>query len=106
MRSPMVVLLATQGFVISVSALFWLAVRPSLLADYAKADAALPGASQIALSSWWLPGVIALALAMVGGAFVLPRGSRRMRLVSASLIISGLAFMFAVAAGSAPLFAP
>jgi hypothetical protein len=103
----LVALLSLQALVAALSALFHARARVSVLEAFRAYDTAIPGLTQIALSSWLVPAALAVAALLDLAALALPlRRSRRTALVAAGLFASSSVVIFAVVAAFAPIFRP
>jgi hypothetical protein len=99
---PLFVLGASQLFVSAAAVAFHLVVRPELLATYAHAS--VPSATSWALSAWLLPVAACLgAAAALAGVLAFRQRARRLRVMSAGLMVSGLVFTAAVLLAIVPL---
>jgi hypothetical protein len=113
MRKHAVVLTLTllELFALLLLAFFWLVMRPDLMATYGIApphdarSAALPMATQMALTTRLVPFVGATGFLLFASAWVLRRGvNARNKLLGAALVWTVLGLLWAVWAAYAPAF--
>jgi hypothetical protein len=94
--SALLTVVAAQGAVAALAAVFYLVVRPSLLVEASPAPG---GALALALAPWLVPGAATAGVVASLLALTAPlRRSRRMALAAGGLVVSAFAVGFAVLA--------
>jgi hypothetical protein len=103
----LITLVASQAVVAALAALFYTRLRPAVLSAFDEFGTPMPAATAVALSRWFLPGAVALGLVLAVVAAAAPmRRQQRYGALSAGVVISGAALVFAALAAFAPLFQP
>ncbi|HZF48790.1 MAG TPA: hypothetical protein VE093_09080 [Polyangiaceae bacterium] len=99
------VLFAGEVFAFVLSLLFYMKTRVAVLEAYREYGTAMPRSTEIALSSWFLPGAMVTAVALSGLAALAPlRRSQRAALLGTGLVLCSMALVYSVWAAFVPLF--
>jgi hypothetical protein len=100
-------LLASQAVVVALSLLFHFRVRASLVAAFTDYGTPMPDFTQVALSSYLLPGSLGAAALLTAAALAAPlKRSQRHGLLGAGVVITSVALVVAVVGGFVPFFQP
>lgn len=102
----LITLVASQAVVVALAALFYVRLRPAVLSAFAEFGTPMPAATAVALSTWFLPGSVAVGLLFAAVAAAPMRRHARHLALSAGVVFSGTALVFAALAAFAPLFQP
>lgn len=82
-------------------------VRPPIVKAFADYGTEMPQSTAVALSSWFLPGAMGLAVTAGGIAALIPLSrAMRVRFATTGLLVVSFAAIFATWAAFAPLFQP
>ena len=86
---------------------YYFSLRVRVLAAFDAYGTTVPPLTRVALSRWFIPSAIAVALALTLASIALPlRRSRSMRLVQLAVTLLASAVVFAVLAALVPIFNP
>jgi hypothetical protein len=100
-------MIAAEIGVVALGLFFYLRSRAAILAAFRDFGTELPATAALALSPWFVPGALGVAVLSSLVALAAPlRPSRRAFLVGLGLLVASAALVFAVWAAFLPLFQP
>ncbi|MFO0756930.1 MAG: hypothetical protein U0359_10580 [Byssovorax sp.] len=103
----LVTLLGSTLVVCLLSLALHFRVRPSIVRAFTDYGTEMPAATAVALSSWFVPGAVGLAVVLGAVAALAPLArSTRAKLAGTGLCVVSFAAIFAGWAALAPLFNP
>lgn len=101
---PLITILFCQVLLAGLSALLYFVTRPDFAKAYEEYPGKLPAHAELALSSWFLPSLVAAALVLDAVALGMPRKSLRNVLLGVGLVIPTFGLALAVDGIFVPLF--
>lgn len=101
---PLITVLFCQVLLAGLAALLYFVTVPEFAKAYEEFPGRIPAHAKLALSTWYLPGLVALSAGMDIVALAMPRRSLRNALLGAGLVIPALGLALAVDGIFAPLF--
>lgn len=93
-----------QALLAGLATLLYFVTRPAFAAAYAELPGSFPFHTRLSLTSWYLPGLVVLAVVCDAAALVMPKRSMRNAALGAGLILPALGLALAVDGIFVPLF--
>jgi hypothetical protein len=101
---PLITVMFCQALLAGLAALLYLVTRPEFLKAYEDYPGRIPGHAMLALSSWYLPSLVVIALACDVVALAMPKRSARNALLGVGLVIPAFGLALAVDGIFVPMF--
>lgn len=101
---PLITVLFCQALLAGLAAILYFVTRPDFAAAYEDYPGRIPDHARLALSSWYLPALVVIALAFDAAALAMPKRSARNFLLGVGLVIPAFGLALAVDGIFVPLF--
>jgi hypothetical protein len=101
---PLLTILFCQALLAGLAALLYFVTRPDFARAYDEYPGPIPGHALLALSSWYLPALVGVALAFDLVGLAMPRRSLRNAMLGAGLVLPSIGLALAIDGIFVPLF--
>lgn len=101
---PLITIVFCQALLAGLSALLYFVTRPEFAKAYEDYPGRLPADARLALSSWFLPSLVVVAVLLDAAALAMPRRSWRNAFLGAGLVLPAFGLALAIDGIFVPLF--
>lgn len=101
---PLITILFCQVLLAGIAALLYFVTRPDFVKAYEEFTGPIPDHALLALSSWYLPALVATTVVLDAVALVMPKRSLRNFFLGVGLVIPAFGLALAIDGIFVPLF--
>ena len=101
---PLITILFCQVLLAGLAALLYLVTRPEFAKAYEEYPGPIPGHATLALSSWYLPSLVVVALACDAFGLAMPKRSARNFFLGLGLVLPAFGLALAIDGIFVPMF--